>query len=107
MEEQYEETERIHESITSVKHDLAKAVSLLDIRPTSIYDPTSYLDFGIFIALYYLYIHFIERALTYETKLSKKEERCIIRDNWQKFKTITKVNFDEKVASTLDLLMPF
>ena len=35
-EEQYEETERIHDSISNVKRDLAKAVSLLDIRPNSI-----------------------------------------------------------------------
>ena len=83
MEEQYEETERIHDSISNVKRDLARAVGLLDIRPNLIYDPASYLDFGIFIALYYLYMHFIERALTYETRLSKKEERCIICDNWQ------------------------
>ena len=83
MEEQYLECERIHDSIRDVKRDLAKSVSLLDIRSDSIYDPASYIDFGIFISLYYLYLHFIERALTSENRLSKKEERCIVRDNWQ------------------------
>ena len=68
-----------------MKCDLANAVSLLDIQEGSVYIPSSFLDFGILISLYYLYMHIIEHALTDERRMSKKEERCISRDSWEKF----------------------
>ena len=90
-----------------MKCDLANAVSLLEIQEGSVYIPSSFLDFGILISLYYLYMHIIERALTNERRMSKEEERCMNRDKWKKFQKITKDDFDLKVASTLDLLVQF
>ena len=107
MQEQYSIKERVHETIKEVKCDLAKAVSLLEIHEGSVYNPSSFLDFGILISLYYLYMHFIERALNNESRMSKNEERFICLDSWKKFQKITKDKFDPKVASTLDLLIEF
>ena len=89
-----------------MKCDLANAVSLLEIQEGSVYIPSSFLDFGILISLYYLYMHIIEHALTDERRMSEKEERCIRCDSWKEFQKITKDGFDLKVANTLDLLAP-
>ena len=89
-----------------MKCDLANAVSLLEIQEGSVYIPSSFLDFGILISLYYLYMHIIERALTNERRMSKEEERCIIRNSMQEFQKLNKNEFNTKVAKTLDLLVP-
>ena len=97
-----------------MKDDLAKAVSLLKIQEDHVYNPEKFIDFGILISLYYLYMHIIEHALTDERRMSKEEERCIKRDSWYEFQKFTrgtkdegeKEGFDLKVARTLDLLIP-
>ena len=96
-----------------MKDDLAKAVSLLKIQEDYVDKPNTFLDFGILISLYYLYMHIIEHALTDERRMSKEEERCITRDSWSEFQKFTRGTkdegkedgFDLKVAKTLDLLV--
>ena len=107
MYEHYSITEQVYDTIKEVKRDLAYAVSRLEIHEGSVSYPESFLDFGILISLYYLYMYFIERALTKERKMSKNEERCFCSDSWKLFQKRTKGKFDPKVAITLDLLRKF
>ena len=45
---------RINSKINKMKSNLAEAIDLLNIRREEEYEPTSFLDFGILLSLYYL-----------------------------------------------------
>ena len=97
-----------------MKDDLAKAVSLLKIQEDHVDNPEKFIDFGILISLYYLYMHIIEHALTDKRIMSIEEEHCIECDSWYEFQKFTRGTkcegeedgFNSKVAKTLDLLVP-
>ena len=80
--EWYVETGRTIEKIQQQKADLARAIELLNINPDIMFEPVSFLDFAILMALYYLQLHIIERVISGEVTFSKKVEVFIWRDKW-------------------------
>ena len=48
---------RVNVRINKMKSDLAEAIDLLNISRQEDYEPTSFLDFGILLSLYYLQLH--------------------------------------------------
>ena len=68
--------------IQKTKADLVRAIELLDIDPDVQFEPISFLDFAILMALYYLQLHIVERIISGEVTFSKKVEVFIWRDKW-------------------------
>ena len=65
--QEYIKTDEILERITQIKTNLSKAIELLDLTcciDGSTHGPRSFFDFGIMMALYYLYMHIIERIIS-------------------------------------------
>ena len=87
------------ERIRNMKTDLAKAINLLDLGGTML--PWSFYDFGIMMALYYLYMHIIERIISNNRQYSRRIESHIRRDKWKRFKKETNEDFDLKTAKVL------
>ena len=103
--QQFIRIDEILDRIRKMKRNLAKAVSKLNlINQTSqaIKDPSSFVDFAIMIALYYLLLHVIERMISSKEKYDSKLEKFIRLDKWRKFyKHNTSDNFDLKTADTI------
>ena len=104
------ETNEILSTIRKIKSDLVKAISLLGLNlnnKETLLSPSSFLDFAILMALYYLQLYFVERFMSSEKKFKRKLEDYIFYDRWTLFQRSKADTFDEIISKVLNKIKAF
>ena len=70
------------ELIPSMKSDLHSALLNIKLIQGKEYDPDSFLDFKIFIALHYFELHIMQRVMDDARQYSKKVEQQLIENEY-------------------------
>ena len=88
-------TQRAIELIPTIKDDILNAIKNIRLPSDTLYEPRSFLDFAILMALYYLELHIIERVVSGKPAYSANIEEMIKANDY------SRLEIDEKVKTIL------
>ena len=82
--------------IPTIKNDILNAIKNIRLPADTLYEPKSFLDFVILMAIYYLELHFVERVVNGQPAYSANIEKMIKENDY------SELEMDEKVKTILN-----